>query len=124
VEVDVQIDRTNFGRNLLDAVEIQLKAGGAIETLVSMLNDLKTQLEEDQANADDSFAETSRIYNETKVSLQSQIDSTTNELNAAIVEVDTNTGLRDQYAEEVDTLTEQLSGARSFLQRTHENRVE
>lgn len=89
-----------------------------------MLNDLKTQLEEDQANADDSFAETSRIYNETKVSLQSQIDSTTNELNAAIVEVDTNTGLRDQYAEEVDTLTEQLSGARSFLQRTHENRVE
>lgn len=70
-----------------------------------MLNDLKTQLEEDQANADDEFAETTRIYNETKTSLQSQIDSTQIELNAAIVEVDTNTGLRDQYATEVVTIT-------------------
>jgi hypothetical protein len=99
VEVNAQIDRTNFGRNLLDAVEIQMKAGGAIETLVSMLNDLKTQLEEDQANADDSYTETTRIYNETKVSVQAQIDSTKIELNAANVEVETNTASRDQYAE-------------------------
>lgn len=99
MEVNAQIDRTNFGRNLLDAVEIQMKAGGAIETLVSMLNDLKTQLEEDQANADDSYTETTRIYNETKVSVQAQIDSTKIELNAANVEVETNTASRDQYAE-------------------------
>lgn len=86
---------------MLDAVELQLQSGGAIDTLLNMLTELETQLNNDQKTADEELANSTAAYEQRRDQLNDEIAQTSEDLNDAIVK-------KNHHQEEVNSLTATL----------------
>jgi hypothetical protein len=51
-----KIEKSKFGRTLLDTIQLQLQAGDPVEDLIHLLQDMEDKLQEEQGE-DDKFIE-------------------------------------------------------------------
>lgn len=91
-----QIEKSKFGRTLLDTIQLQLEAGDAVEDLIHLLQDMEDKLQEEQGE-DDKFIEVLQQECDAELEkLQNEIDEAKARIEALEAELAEKIPIRDE----------------------------
>ena len=91
-----QIEKTKFGKTLLDTIQLELSNGGPVEDLIDMLKDIEEEMENAQ-DEDDEYIQVVQAQCDNELStLQSEINAAEARATELQTELDEKIPLRDE----------------------------
>jgi chromosome segregation ATPase len=97
-----QIDSQDYGKQVLDTIDMELSSGASFDAIIELLNELDAELNADQAEDDRIHAERQQECEEEIAEFNRRIDTATSEITEAEKNL---ASLRPQY----DTTVEQIA---------------